>query len=295
MYDYKKVLKNLSSEIDLMKKHFTYAAVDTKDMKAMANIENQVCALRDIVYAKYNKSDAWAANNYITGKSAIIHETHSERRSITKAIERGKLLQEYDSLMAALNDNLITSDHLDLLSKINDNKYAQYLHRDIDLLVENAIKLDALHFSYVIRHWKNIVDDQRDETNSDYQQFENHRLFLSETLDGTWVIQGQLDKATGILLNKALEDIVNKLWRNDSVEQRHATARSQYRADAIGYLAQGYISKSINAKNKLVEFNFTPTISSDVIIDIDNLNRNRTTRDFLTKNLDQTSPIHKAH
>lgn len=123
MYDCNKVLGNLVSEIDLLTKHYHSAQISTGDMVAISNLENQICALRDIVYAKYNESDAWAANNYLTGKSAIIHETHQERRTITKSISRGKLLREYESLSNALHDNLVTSDHIDIFSKIANSKY----------------------------------------------------------------------------------------------------------------------------------------------------------------------------
>lgn len=294
MFDNKKVLENVKDQLNSLHKFYESASIKTDDMLEISDLENTISALRDIVYAKYNNSDSWAEKNYLTAKSAIVHETHRDRTSISKAIARGKLLQQYDSLSDALHDNLVNQNHIDLFTKIADDKYTLYLDRDIDLLVENAIKLDALHFSYLIRHWKHIVDDQLDETADEYKKFQQRYLFLNETLDGSWLIHGQLDSATGMLLNKALDDIVNKLWRCDTIEQRGVTSRPQYRADAIGYIAQGYTNASISA-SKHVEFNFTTPLSSDLIIDIDNINNNQTTKNFLQQQLTKTSPIHKTH
>lgn len=299
MFENKKVIENMNVELGLISQHFSSAPVQTCDMVAISNFENQVRALRDMIFAKYNESDAWAANNYLTAKSAIVHETHQARHSIVKSIARGKWIKNIDALHDALKDNLITSDHIDLFSRISDTKYKQFLDRDIDLLVENAIKLDAQRFSYVIKHWKNIVNDELDEPSDDYKQFENRRLFLHETLDGTWVINGVLDAVCGLLVNKTLEDISNKIWRHDSIEQRGFTSRQEYRADALGYLAQGYISKSNKAEslnqNGLVEFNYTSSITSDVVVDIETLNENQSTKDFLLNNISRNSPIRKTH
>lgn len=301
MYDSKKVVENVKFELNELSSHYVSAQITTGEMLAISNLENQISSLRDIIYAKYNESDAWAQNNYLSAKSAIIHETHQERRTITKSITRGKLLKEHPSLCEALHDNLITSDHLDLFSKIVDSKYQAHLEESIDLLVENAIKFDALRFSYIIRHWKNIVDDQIDEPSDEYKKFENRRLFLNENPDGTWGINGQLDSASGMLVNKALENIANKLWRSDDIEQRRTMLRSTYRADALGYIAQGFINASASAdansetNERLVEFNFTPSLSADIVIDIENLNENRSTRNYLQNNLSKTTPIHKAH
>lgn len=295
MFDIKKVIGEIVERVNLLNSYYQSAQVTTGEMVAISNLENQISALRDIAYAKYNESDAWAADNYLTAKSAIIHETHQARHTIVKSIARGKWLKNNETLLEALRDNLISNDHIDLFSRISDNKYREFLDRDFDLLVENAIKFDALRFSYVIKHWKNIVNDQLCEPSDEYKQFENRRLYLHETLDGTWDINGVLDAATGMILNKALENIVDKLWRNDSIEQREITARQQYRAEAIGYIAQGFVSASIPASKELASFNYSPTITSDIVIDIDNLNADSSTKNYLNNNLSKTSPIHRAH
>ena len=295
MFDTKNVFEIISSQIVLLQKHYETSSIDTRDMVSVSNVENQLTALRDKVYSKYADGGLWANEGYQTSKSAIIHETHKGRSDITKAIERGKLLCRYDSLSNALNDNLITSDHLDLFSRINDSKYAEHLDESINLLVENAIKIDVLHFSQVINYWKNIVDDQINEPSDDCKNFENRRLFVNELDDNTYLVHGILDKATAIVFKKALEDIANKLWRKDSVEQRSTTSHSAYRADAAGYLGQMYVTSSAKGLDGFAEFNITPSISTDIVIDVAELRKDFSTREYLTKNLTKTSPIHNAH
>ena len=294
MFDTDKVFEIISSQIVLLQKHYESSIVDTKEMLSVSNIENEVSALRDKVFSKYSASGKWADEGYQSSKSAIIHQTHAGRASVTKSIARGKLLSEYESISDALSDNLLRSDHIDLFSRINDSKYSEFLNRDIDLLVENAIKFDVHRFSHVINYWKNIVDDQIDETPDDYKNFENRRLFLNELQDGSYLLHGVMDKASAMAFKKALEDIANKLWRKDSAENRSTTSKAAYRADAAGYLGQLYVTATAKNEDEFAEFNFTPTISSDLTIDVAELRNDFSTREYLKKNLIKATPIQAA-
>ena len=318
MFDTQKVFEIISSQIVLLQKHYESSIVDAKSMLAMSDIENEVCSLRDMVFAKYSVGGLWANEGYHSSKSAIVHQTHASRASVAKSIARGKLLNEFESLSDALKDNLLTCDHVDVFSRVKDSKYDMFLDRDIDLLVENAIKFDVAHFSQIVNYWKNIVDDQLDETPDDYKHFENRRLFLNELDDGSYLLHGVLDKATAMVFKKALEDIANKFWRKDSIDQRKTTSKAAYRADAAGYLGQLYlnatanttaatanttantaatanVTTSVGTAEGFAEFSFTPSISSDIVIDVAQLRNDYSTREYLSNNLSKTSPIHNAH
>jgi hypothetical protein len=315
MYDVVKEFESLGLEIDAALKHMLSLPVTTKDMVAISNFENKAAALRDIAFAKYCSSDEYAKSSYLTPKSAIVHETHQERRSITKSTSRGKLLYGFECLSEALQSNLTTIDHVDILTRVSNDKYRVFLERDIDMLTENAIKFDAYCFSNIIKYWKNICDDELNEVSDDYKSFESRRLFIDEMLDGNYMVHGVLDKASAIIFKKAIEDIANKMWRNDHDSVRGYTSQAAYRADAAGYLGQLYINNSnntntINSSTNTVNpvnsecsasgesggmpvFNFTVPISSDIIIDIEEL-YNSDTRKYLKNNLEKVTPIQKA-
>ena len=296
MFDTLKVFEIISSQIVLLQKHYESSIVDTESMLCLSNVEGQLGALKDSVFAKYSAGGTWAVEGYGSSKSAIVHQTHASRSSVAKSIARGKLLNKLDSLSDALRDNFLTSDHIDIFSRIKDSKYNEFLERDIDLLTDNAIKLDVAHFSQIVNYWKNIVDDLLDETPDDYKHFENRRLILNELNDGSYLLHGVLDKATAMVFKKALEDIANKFWRKDSIEQRKTTSKAAYRADAAGYLGQLYLNATAKSDDgEFADFNFTPSISSDIVVDIAQLRDDFSTREYLSNNLSKTSPINNAH
>ena len=117
-------IKQLNIALNNLRDSCSGLAVDDEIMSQVSNLENNASGFKDTIFAKYNQGDAWS-QNYLSGKSAIEHETHRGRGSIAKAIERGKLLQKYEGLNQALSDNLITTDHLDLMVKTNQEKYSQ--------------------------------------------------------------------------------------------------------------------------------------------------------------------------
>lgn len=285
----------------------TLAAASSQSPVTAAEIKEidaAVCSAvfaRDLIFDKYCESGAFQADGYITGKSALVHLTNQSRTTINKSVERGKLIARYREVGEAINaaNSNITPDHLDQLARLNVDKYENHLDRDISLLIKNANELSALHFSYVTRHWKNIVDDEIDACSESQLGFEQRKLFLSETLNGRWVIQGELDAMTGKILERALEDIIDKIWRRSSVEVRSETTHAQRRADAMGYLAAGYVNESFDAveqsTNESIHFSTSAPLTADITIDVELLNDSLTTKEFLRHCLVRKTPITNAH
>ena len=281
-------------------------SIDSSEMVLVSELENQICVLRDSIFVKYSEGGLWT-KDYSSSKTAIEHKTHRSNSSITKSLERGKLLNNHDSLADAIKDNLITSDHVDLLVKTNSEKYKEYFVRDIDLLIENACVFSPRQFSNILSHWRNHVDDAIDDPNSEMAKFESRYLELNQLFDGNWYIHGILDHGTGVIIDKALKSGVETLWHQDAKEARVNTSKSQYRCDHLGNVFRGHVNATLKAqqaqesgvgiaaKTGFIEYNYTPAVTSDVIIDIERLKNNPTIRKFLRETLKQTSPIYKSH
>ena len=150
------------------------------------------------------------------------------------------------------------------------------------------MNLNAQQYSYVVKHWKNMVDALIDDEPSDeYVAFEKRKLFLHELYDKSWFIHGELDPVTGKLLSKTLEAITQKLYDNTSPESRYDYSPAQQRADAIGYLAQNYTTdKTVSS---------TALLNTDIIIDLNDLNPETTTKQYLAKCITSDMPIIKTH
>jgi len=265
----------------------------------------------DRVVARYDRKGDWSEKGYLTSKSAVVHETGVTRSSVQKIMASGSLLTRYPAVAVALHSHSITHDHVRFLIPLASEKYYEFFDDDVDLLVENAKTVNAEQFSYVVRHWKNMINALIDEPSDEYLAFQKRKLFLNELLDGSWLIHGELDAVTGKILDKALRDISDKLWHLTSPESRGEYSPAQQRADAIGYLAQGFV----NAENTAVtaeddenahaaaeniarnEFRYSPnaTLNVDIIVEADDLNEDSTARDFLKKCLDASSPLINTH
>ena len=161
------------------------------------------------------------------------------------------------------------------------------------MLVENAKQLDAQHFGYIAKHWQNMVDALLDESTDTFKLFKDRKLFLSKTINNIYVIQGELDATTGAILEKALNDIIDKIWHDQTPDVRAGETHAQRRADAIGYLASGYVTGEKTAKN----FKYTPkpALNADVVIDFAEIKRNKTLNVFLEDCLKRETPIQSAH
>ena len=283
-------------------------AINTTFMKAATKAEQRITALHDRTYSSYERSNAWAADGYLTGTSAITHETHQARQSVTRAIERGKLLNQYKSVACASKNGTLTTDHINYLVPLTSEKYCEFFTDDVDLLVQSAKDLSAKQFSNVVRHWKNMVDAVIDEPTDEYKAFNNRALYLHETIDGSWFLQAWLDPITGKNTHKALEDIREKRWRDMPPEQRNEFSPAQQRVDALGCVVQGYLSHNTPAiapdtgtdsKPNEYHFSSSPSLTTDIIIDINDLDPQYSTHAFLNKCITTTaqgqSPIISTH
>lgn len=289
-------IKQLNITLNDLRDRCINLPVNDEIMSQVSNLENNASGFRDAIFAKYNQSDAWS-QNYLSGKSAIEHETHRSRGSIAKAIERGKLLQKYDGLYQALSDNLITTDHLDLMVKTNQEKYSKLFDRDIDIITQAAITLNITHFKNLLTHFKSKADDEL-EINDNVELFEERHLEISQLYDGNWYLNAILDNATGMHVNKILNEGADYLWRNDNDDARKNTTRTQYRADWLSVVFKGYENAGYNShktKNNITEHNFIPGKTCDLIVDIELLNNNISTRSHLKNMLSKNSPIRRTH
>ena len=201
------------------------AVPSVQDLKMVLETAQIVDSRNDKVASAFVNSGSWAADSYLSGKTAIVHETGLSRRSVEAYITRGKFLNRYGIVSSALASNLITTDHVTSLLPLSDDKYIEFFIEDLELLIGTSKTLSAGQFSNVVRHWKNMVDSLLDEPTDEYKAFETRKLFLHELLDGTWFIRGELGTITGKILDKALNDISKKLY-----DRADAAARGDFSA-----------------------------------------------------------------
>ncbi|HMS25052.1 MAG TPA: DUF222 domain-containing protein [Acidimicrobiia bacterium] len=275
----------------------------TSEIQAIHAFRQTVDSVCDQVSSSYARSGNWANEGYLSAKTAIVLTTGIRPRSVNVALAQGNLLHQFPIVAEAVRSSSITNDHAACLVPLANETYVEYFTDDVNELVEVGKTVNAEQFSYVIRHWKNMIDAVIDEPSEEFVHFENRKLFLNELADGTWLVHGELDAVTGKILDKALKCLSEKVWRNSSSESRYDYTPAQQRADAIGYIAQGFVSSGIPAQSPAGEissktlFRYNPhsALTADIIVDLDDLNKETTTRDFLKKCLHSASPLINTH
>lgn len=292
---------------------------DTVSAKTLYKDEEKLRVAVSKFLDDYKDKGDWAVQGHLTAQSALMHETGSALRTIRAAMRSGYLCNEYEVVSDAIKDGHINWDHVQHFDSLLDSKYEEYLNDHIDMLVKNAKQLDAKHFGYVLKHWKNMVDALLDESTDTFKSFQGRHLYLSKTMNDIYVIQGELDAATGAILEKALNDIIDKIWRDEKADVRSGETHAQRRADAIGYLAQGYVTGETVAchprhpervqpgAKRLVEgscqaahedsktYTYKPSLHADVVIDLADVKRSENLNEFLQNCLDRETPIRHAH
>lgn len=298
MFDTSTTVSELEGTLAKLEEVLLSGSISSADMGAVVSFRHLMDSTCDHIVAHYGHVGDWRDKGYLSPKSAVVHETGISGRSADRSLKVGSLIARYPIISEALGSHSITNDHVGFLLPLLNEKYCEFFDEDVELLVENAKAVNADQFSLVVRHWKNMVNAVIDEPSDEYVAFQNRKLFLNELLDGSWLIHGELDAVTGAILDKALRDVSEKLWNNTSPENRGEYSASQQRADAIGYLAQGYVTAEIAAEtNTRTQFRYTPNpaLNVDIIVDADDLNSDTTTRDFLKKCLDASSPLINTH
>lgn len=312
MYDLRKALQDLSDAIDNVE---TCAAnTDSKDffdddlIKKIDFLTNREIGIRDHIYSQYSKHESdWAGEGYRSAAQALSYITHDSINNTKKSLSRTEFLDACPLVREAFKLGDINSEHVNHLTKFYEDKfYREDLFSDLELLLENAKVLTAHRFSCALKHWKYMIQDLREKDDGTLKRYHQRRLSLWQTSVGDWILEGFLDPLSGELLNKSIESINNRIYKDSSKEQREEFEIQQASVDALAYLAQGYLTNNTqaiasssqnddNGKTELKTYNYASPLSADITIDIEQLTSSKTTREFLQESLEGKTPLACAH
>ncbi len=168
--------------------------------------------------------------------------TASAASGRVKTARRLRLLPRTAEAFAA---GEISSDHVRVIAngtdlaeslgpydEIDPDRAAQLVADGEEIFVEAARKLDPGRLRKVVTHWRHAVEPQvvvADETTAVCRR----KLHMSQTLEGRFVLDGELDPEGGALVKTALDSLMNP----DPVDGPRRTA-SRQRADALVELAR---------------------------------------------------------
>lgn len=186
-------------------------------------------------------------------KSAAAWLARRCRRSkaaCASALRLGRALRSMPETDAAVRAGEIRVEHvreLALCRRVAEKAFATYE----ETLVEHAMTMCYDDFVRVCAYWRQVHDPDGSERSA-RRRYQRRHLFLNQTLDGSWVLNGMLDPIAGAIVSEAIGRIEAELfeldWRAANGERPRDPSRlracdlmrtgAQRRADALVELAR---------------------------------------------------------
>jgi hypothetical protein len=214
-------------------------------------IETRIAAIRLRLFGAIDLRKAWADDGSRSPASWLGKACNTSPVAARRDAALARLRRQMPVTEAALRAGEIDRTHAAVLAASAGSQrkvvVAAFPEAEADL-VRYARDLPFVDFVKVVKHWEDVVDQDGAERKADRDR-EARRLSVSPTMDGTVVIDGQLDAVEGTELMTALRRIDRELflaeWAKVVDEHGDAAARSQLtgtsaqrRADALVEMAR---------------------------------------------------------
>lgn len=238
-HDHSDPLARLQSAIDELA-HLDPSDVAISDVAELAlGLQKQRQRLDGLaagLLGHWHDSGAWAFDGSRSAATHLARETRSSLTNCRKELRRARATNDLPAVTRAIIAGHLSIDHLDLFSAARTTARAPAMDRDEHDLVEHCRDLNFADARKLLAYWANACDaslstPEPDEANSP------SRLFLSETFEGTWQLDGALDPLSGGIVGGELDRLVAIIAQRDADSGTQRTP-AQRRAAALVEMAQ---------------------------------------------------------
>jgi hypothetical protein len=174
----------------------------------------------------FDRTQAYAASGSLSAASWLRHRCNLSYGAASDQVQLARRLPELPRAQAAFAAGEVSPAHLSLISRTADQVGIEPVREQEEVLVEAARQLDPRMFRQVTVHLRHCLDPEGALKDAN-QAHERRALYLSETMDGVFVLNGTLDAEGGAILRAALAAVEGKPVAGD---RRGACQR---RADAL--------------------------------------------------------------
>lgn len=211
---------------------------------ALARLRGQVEAALLGAVGEWDANTGWAADAFLNGATWLVHHGSINRTEARNLISDARALRHHPVTAAAAATIGIARARV--LARVANGRTEGTYHRDENLLIEQARTLTVDQTATMARFWQHRADTggPTEETDPvvDHEQRtrERRRVHLSQTFEGTWRLDGELDIEAGAVLSNALGAVSDELYRSEigSRDGQGSVTASQRRADALVELAR---------------------------------------------------------
>ncbi len=195
------------------------------DQIALQRISNRVQAEALRRLRRFDSGQGYANSLALSAKGWLSWKCNLTYPAASNQVEVARALESLPQTSKALADGDISYRHASLIARTSEQLGDRMEAHAEEILVTAAKKLDPHDLQRVTAHLRHCL--QADEVLRDANEAHEKRfLYLSQTLDGVFYLNGRLDAEGGATLQTALDSIMGPPARDDD-----RTAR-QRRADA---------------------------------------------------------------
>ncbi|HZQ49474.1 MAG TPA: DUF222 domain-containing protein [Candidatus Dormibacteraeota bacterium] len=180
---------------------------------------------------RFDKEQGYFGDGALTTRAWLRWKCRISAAEASERLEVARRLADLEITDEALSEGTITFRHAALIARTARDLGDKWETNAEEIVVTAAKDLDPHRLGYVTDHLKHCVlpDGSLADANRNH---DNRRLYLSQTMDGVFRIDGQLDAEGGAILKTALD----ALMPPPSIEDGLGAAPR--RADALVELAR---------------------------------------------------------
>ncbi len=204
-------------------------------LKELTVLRDQLDAVIQATVQVVEARQATVAETRLSTTSWLVRECRLARSEAVTRVKTAQRAGLAEAAVAALGRGEIGLAHLRLITTALSDLPVEVRPVAEATLLEAAHQLDPSSLAYLVRRLRDTLDpDGSDE--AALRRYDSRHLFVSETYDGMWAVNGMLDQETGALVGLALNALSAPQGSDDS---RDAPQR---RCDALGELARRAIA-----------------------------------------------------
>jgi hypothetical protein len=175
----------------------------------------------------WDRDRAWLADEATSGAAWLTHHADMPAGEAARLVRAARLARNHPAVGDALAAGTVTTAKVDALARVEHHREALFT-RDVDALVDAAVRHPVRELTVVARRWRHLADDAA-STDTPERVHERRYLHASPTFGGTVRIDGELDPDGGAIFLAALDkyappDPVGDPLGPRSLEQRRADA-----------------------------------------------------------------------
>ena len=220
----------------------------------------QALSCRSLVEAHDLSPETMAVGRTMAG--VVAAHTRANPKPVASDQHLGVWLRGFTVFAEAFGQGRLTRSHLQVLRTLDNKRTRSYLPEAQEYLIEAAETCDWSEFVALCRYWALAFDPDGPEPD---EQVTSRSMSYQTDSDGTLSGRFKLDPLAGAAFTTALEQQIQRLFREDSETNSDRTA-TQRRADALVQLVvAGAQNPDVRLPTPLVHIVMSSQVAQDAL------------------------------